>query len=677
MPVLAVIFLLLQVSFGFLFSIFLDPEKRLNRAELFFASVVLGLTSSLFLLLSFLLVLRSWSMAIPLLWGLLIAAGIFALWKKLRFIRLQFPSGANLSSIFSPTFWGLLVLLFLYSAIIAGVFFVNEQGLPYSILLGWGDSAYHLDMIGRLKTADPFLLEQPVVSGERLTYPFLINLLSALYERIGFSKLIAWHLPVFLFGISFFSLVFLLGKRIFRNDGFALVLVMLVFFGAGIGFLWFFQDLWVAGHNGGADAVLSTLTDPPHQYTHLDNRTGGKPYESLHNIVWIVPAISFLSHQRSFVSGAPIAMLIFLGFLVYRGSPKLWKWGIVWGMLPLLHTHTFIAISIVILFWFFYDIKNWLAWFKGGFIGIILALPQIIFLMPGKLLSGGGSSFFKPWLGWMTCTHNIKWYACDPNVKGVDSNPFWFWTKNFGFVFWVWVFAICAFFVLKGESQKEYRSETKPFILPSLALFILPNIMLFQPWEFDNNKILFYWWILASICSLFLFQTFFKSRRIIPFIFVIFVTLSIYSGMIDVLARISNFEQNHHGYYGPKEVEIAGWIRENTLPNDSFLTGDQPNQFVPMLTGRSIYIGFSGWLWPQGKKDLIQLRKQRARSFLISGNSFFVCEDGLKYILWDSDLLKTYPGANHERVLSRSNVVFSQNPGSEKREILEIRCPQY
>ncbi|MGH7889307.1 MAG: hypothetical protein ACRENF_02000, partial [Thermodesulfobacteriota bacterium] len=410
------------------------------------------------------------------------------------------------------------------------------------------------------------------------------------------------------------------------------------------------------------------------QYTHLDNRTGGKSYEVPYNIVWIVPAISFLSHQRSFVSGASVAILLFIAFLVYRGSPKLWRWGIAWGMLPFLHTHTFIAVSIITLSWFLYDIKNWLSWFKGGLIGIVLALPQVIFLMPAGLL-GEGSSFFKPWLGWMTCTHHRKWYVCDPGVEGVDANPIWFWTKNFGFVFWVWIFAICAFFFLKGEKQKEYRLRTKHFIFPSLALFVLPNVMLFQPWEFDNNKVLYYWWILASICCLFPFQFFIESRRIVPYVFVIFITFSIYSGMIDVLARAGHFNQNHHGYYSQDDVEVSKWIRENTEPNDRFLTGDGSTQFIPMLSGRPIYLGYPGWLWPQGKKDLIQARRGRALSFLLSGNSSLICEDGVKYIFWDGVLLKSYPNANYEKILSTSNVVFRQNTKSEKREILEIRCP--
>ena len=466
----------------------------------------------------------------PLLWALLISSGIFVLWKKFRGVRSQIWSDVNLNSIFSLTSLGLLVAIFLHSAILLGVFILDEQGFPLTILKGWGDSAYHLNMISRLKTADPFILEQPIVAGERLTYPFVINLLSALYEKIGLPRIVAWHLPVFLFGISFLFLVFLLGKRIFGDSKYAFALVLLVFFGGGVGFIWFFQDLWIAWDKGGTGAFISTLTDPPHEYTHLDNRSGGKPpgFDAPHNIVWIVPLISFLSHQRSFVSGASVATVIFFGFLLYRGSPKLWRWGVLWGMIPFLHTHTFIAVTIVLVFWFFYDLKNWFSWVKGGILGSVLALPQVIYLTSGGLAGLDDPSFFKPWLGWMMCTHYKSWYSCDPNVEGVDLNPFWFWTKNFGLVFWGWILAIYALVIPKLDGQ-NYSSRISPFLLPSLALFLLPHVMLFQPWEFDNNKILFYWWILASISSIFFFQNLSIGRPAISPVFIIFVTLSIFS----------------------------------------------------------------------------------------------------------------------------------------------------
>jgi len=673
MTVLAVLFLTLQVTFGILISSFVDPKRKLSMVEFFFMSVVLGLGLSTFLLLSILLVSGSWSVAIFLMFIILIAAGLIILWRQFRDLRFGINYEINFRYLLSPIILGFLIFLLLYLAVLFGIMVIDENGLPFAISLGWGDSAYHLNMIERLRTTDPFILEHPVISGEKLSYPFLVNLLSALYERLGFTKIIAWNLPIFSFGISSFFLIFLLGKRVFSNQKLSLALVILFFFGGGIGFLWFFQDLSVALEQGGINSFLSTLIDPPREYTHLENRNSveSATSESPLNIVWIVPAISFFSHQRSFTAGVSLALLIFLGFVTYRRDQSIWRWGLVWGMIPFWHSHSFIAVSIIIICWFFYDISNWRSWLKGGILGCIVALPQVIFLISATW----NSSFFRPQLGWMMCTHNNNWYNCDQGVAGVDTNPFWFWTKNFGCVFWVWIIAVGTFLFMKGKNKDEFRSKITPFIVPSLVLFIITNVFLFQPWEFDNNKIIFYWWIFASISSIAFFQHFYKRFRILPFVFILFIFLSSFSGIIDVLARISHYKGRYYGYYGLEETEIAKWIRESTSPNARFLTSNNPDQFIPMLTGRSIYVGYPGWLWSQGKASLMYQRQDIARKFLATGDSSLVCNDGIKYVLWDKRLLETYPGARREKVLIEGKIVFSQENGELKREIFEIQCP--
>jgi len=162
-----------------------------------------------------------------------------------------------------------------------------------------------------------------------------------------------------------------------------------------------------------------------------------------------------------------------------------------------------------------------------------------------------------------------------------------------------------------------------------------------------------------------------------PFVFILFVFLSSLSGIIDVLARISHYEGRYYGYYGLDEKELAEWIQENTSPNARFLASNNPDQFIPMLTGRSIYIGYPGWLWSQGKAPLMHHRQDIARKFLATGDPSMICNDGIKYILWDKRLLETYTGARHEKVLLKSKIVFSQGNGELKREIFEIQCPEY
>jgi len=38
------------------------------------------------------------------------------------------------------------------------------------------------------------------------------------------------------------------------------------------------------------------------------------------------------------------------------------------------------------------------------------------------------------------------------------------------------------------------------------------------------------------------------------------------------------------------------------------LSNNYADQFIPMLTGRKIYLGYTGWLWTQGNNEEINKR---------------------------------------------------------------------
>jgi len=269
------------------------------------------------------------------------------------------------------------------------------------------------------------------------------------------------------------------------------------------------------------------------------------------------------------------------------------------------------------------------------------------------------------------CTHNSSWFECDNGVRGTDTNIFWFWTKNFGIVIWGWFAAVFFFFLYKKTDFTKLFKQSS-LIIPSLLLFLIPNLVLLQPWEFDNNKILFYWWIFASVSTLIVAKNLFKNRRIAIATFTLVMILSTLSGIIDVMSRVTKITANHYGYYNKEDVKVAEWINQNTIPNARFLTGDFVDQFVPILTGRPIYLGYPGWLWTQGKASLSNERKKNATDFLLTGQSDKMCKDGVSYVVWDRRLLTTYPRANKDKVLTSAKVVYSEN----ENEVIEILCKQ-
>ena len=82
MSVFAFFIFFLQFHVGFLLTSYFDKEKRLTKAERYFATMILGPTTTCFILLCFLLILGSWKISIFCLWISLVAC-LFYTFSKL------------------------------------------------------------------------------------------------------------------------------------------------------------------------------------------------------------------------------------------------------------------------------------------------------------------------------------------------------------------------------------------------------------------------------------------------------------------------------------------------------------------------------------------------------------------------------------------------------------------
>ncbi len=712
-------------------------------------SLGLGLAVSGYAVLVLALVLKSlfWGLSIFSILGVMGGGLFFTKFLKILNSRLV-PQKPKWSDAFLFLMAAAIVVLGLQSMLF------DAEGLPFGVLKGWGDGAYHLNMVQRLATADPFVLDQPVAGGRVLSYPVLVNFLSAILDFGGLPLPVAWHLPTLVFGIGLVLAFFHLGKKYLNKNSLAVVFVFLVLFGAGLGYFWFFDEVQKdAGQIGWVSSFFNNFFEPKFEYSHLDTRTGGKLQEKNMpaNIVWIVPAVSFFSHQRSFIVGGFLGALFLLGFMKFGSSNGEkrqghqdyfgrflqksvstqaqnnldapveyvtstmsgnmsanrrisvaesedntsfdFKYLLLLGLLPLAHTHSFLALfvlaSCLIIFSgkFFEVLKNKYVWLASA-----LALSQLAYLF--YALSQNGGTKIVPWLGWMACKHSVAWFLCDPNVLGTDSSILWFWLKNFGVIFVVWLISL----VINGLRVKELKA--KELVLPSVVLFILPNILLFQPWEFDNNKIIFWWWTVATLLALSVFDVVAtetlnsKSETLNKFqnsnfqtkiskklsvvisrsALVIFVISSSFAGVIDTAYRLESglkIEKNkrNFGYYGQEELKAADWIKNNTQPNDIFLTSASPTQFVPMLSGRPIYLGFTGWLWTQGGDGVISDRRTKISEFAYSGNTEKLCLDGVRYWLQEPGFFKEYPPSENQ-VGDAGETVFELG----QRRIIKLNC---
>ncbi|PIR88959.1 MAG: hypothetical protein COU07_03660 [Candidatus Harrisonbacteria bacterium CG10_big_fil_rev_8_21_14_0_10_40_38] len=658
--------------FGALIINWLDPLGKFSILEKTAGTILIGQIASSYIFLIGSLITKSQSLAITIyeiLFFIIIALrwnSIFNFFRKLKKIKIQKKYFKNIGIIIA-----LILIIGLYTWYLLRMFHVGPNGELRSMMPGWGDNALHVNFIKRFSATSPFNLAHPLLANSRLVYPFLIDFSSSILHFLGANIVLAYQIPIILGGVSAFILCFSLAKGISKSQRFAVIALLLILLGSGLGFTSLWRDIKDEYSQNQFSNINEFISNPPHEYTHLDNRTGGKitsSHNTNDNIVWIVPVVSFLAHQRSFIWGFGMFLLIMLGVVTYGKEKQWWRYGFVAGAMPFVHGHTFLSLFIVLLTLFFWHLKQWKAWIYLGLITTAIAVPMLIFFFtnPANAL---GDSFLKPWFGWMTCVHRTSWIKCSPE-PGTNSNALWFWINNFGVMFLIWSTLLVAYST-KWLTKINFGIQNSKWVAASAMLFLVPNLFLLQPWDFDNGKMFFYWWTLAII---FLVVPFLKKMWEKNVLFKIIVGLIIFFGLIagsvDVLSKLTgDANAKSSGYIdGSRDaLEVASWIEKNTNPNDLFLTDTSIDPIPLFLSGRKVFMGYDGWLWSHGLE--YGNARENAKK-IIQGDLSVACSENVDFILIDSGLEKAFGTITEESINKLGKIVYENSD----RKILRIKC---
>jgi hypothetical protein len=71
------------------------------------------------------------------------------------------------------------------------------------------------------------------------------------------------------------------------------------------------------------------------------------------------------------------------------------------------------------------------------------------------------------------------------------------------------------------------------------------------------------------------------------------------SGLLSLLASLPP-QGPAYVWFTPEETQLAVAVRERTPAHAIFATGDEPNNPVADLAGRSVVMSYRGWLWTYG-----------------------------------------------------------------------------
>ncbi|MFQ5605959.1 MAG: hypothetical protein ACE5HS_22030 [bacterium] len=549
--------MVIPILFGFGIARRIDGVFFIGERWLLGAVIGLTIVTAVSFLFSFALIFE-WYIIVAVLLCLGVAAVKLLRTPAPAFKISQVDKYALLVFILSLTFFALLskrIILWQDGALVTG------------FLDAWGDLPLHISLIMSFTADTSLALKNTIFAGKPLVYPFMSDFFSALLMRLNLPLEAAIEWPTVLFNSLTLTLLFYLSYRLVRNRNAALLTPLLFVLAGGLGFWWFFKDLYFA-----PKPIWEFLQHLPQRYTNLSEQ----------NIRWVNPLLAHLIPQRSFLFGLPIGLMVILLWWndLRRLKPRAgWLTGGLVGVLPLFHAHTFFSLLIVAAVLFLFSImrkktrsahgKYWLFF---GISVFVLAAPQL-----GFLLSAGLSrNVFRFHLGWMAESDNV----------------FWFYLKNFG------LFIPLTLIALLMWKRLKIRKQALRFYVPFALLFIICNLFLFAPFAYDNNKILIYWFLLSLPFMAKLLVTLFNSRSWwmrAPLLRSLFVGL-ILSGSLNLLHE---FQSGGWQELSAEEVELSQQVRQETDSRAVFLSAPVHNNLLS-LAGRTVVMGYPGHVYSHG-----------------------------------------------------------------------------
>ncbi len=496
---------------------------------------------------------------------------------------------------------------------------LNSDGSLHTGQATYGDMNMHIGFITSIAKQHTFPPEYSIYPGIKLAYPFLSDSISSSLYLLGASLRVAYIIPMLVAVMQVFCGFYSFIKFWFKKGSVAFIAFILFFYDGGFGFIHFLNKV----------NFSKNFTEFYFTPTSIGD----------YNYRWAQIIANMLIPQRATLFGWAVLFPL-LAFLYYAKENRSIKSFLIAGImaagLPMIHTHSFLALGIICAVWLFWDMYKekesyvllkfagiiWVVFFfllrmyndktglieKNGFIIMIVGLGIIAVLFVKEIVSCFKNSTIKSYIQtWGVFLIPVILFAFPQllfwtfgqasgdgflrshfNWSNANDNYFIFYLKNIGITFLI-------FFPAWVSAKKKELQTASPMLL----IFFIAELVVFQPNEYDNNKLLFVAFVfMCGIVSDFVIKLFEKNWNIILkcalAVSLLFVGV-FSSGMTIARECVSDYE-----LYSKAQVDATEYIEKNTDERAVFLTGDNHNNAVAALTGRSIVCGADTFLCYHG-----------------------------------------------------------------------------
>ena len=481
--------------------------------------------------------------------------------------------------------WKVLVFVILPITLVIIALFYSHILMPNAnggVTTGqstYGDLRLHLSFITSIAEQGKFPPDYSIFPGHIIGYPFFVDMLSSSLYLFGASLRWAVIVPSCVLSFLLVGGFYIVAYSLTKRRASAILATVFIFINGGFGFAYFMD---------GAKADRTVFTQIFTAFYHTP--TNARANDFNHNICWANTICDMIIPQRTTMAGwcmfCPMLWLL-VNAIRERARRYYIVLGILSGCMLMIHTHTLVAFVLICAVMFVAGLitekdaqkrkaffTNWLIF--GG-IAAIMLLPQFLFW---TVRQAGGNSFMSFHFNWEN--------KLDPY--------FWFYLKNWG---------IAALFAVPAVLYAS--KENKRLLLGCAAVFVAGELILFQPLEYDNNKIFFIVYIVLMIFIadwLLGMWDKLKGMRGRAYLAVIVIAAGTVSGALTICREFySGITTNGDGrwqVYSKDDLAMAEYIKKNTPKDAKILTNNSFYHFVYSLTGRDIYLGPGNFVGTHG-----------------------------------------------------------------------------
>jgi hypothetical protein len=459
---------------------------------------------------------------------------------------------------------GLAAVLLIFAPVLWLLFsshtFARGPDGVYSGGSAWFDLSFHAALASSFLYGDNFPPAYTPFAGEALRYPFMPDFHAAALMAAGMSMRTAFLATAFPLVMALIAIFYKFALRITISARAAALAVGLFLLNGGLGFIDLFSD-W----RGSGAGVIDFWNALPRNYAN----------DAAHGIHWTNLITDTLLPQRAAVYGLSAGLIVLTLFAMlwedngFGASRRklLLAAGVLTGILPLFHTHSYIAVEFISVLLFALRPRwDWLWFFVPA---LVLALPMLLSLMA----RAGTGDIIRLQPGWL----------------GSDSPSFAvYMLRNFGLplvlAFPAWIMAPRVW---------------KLFYIPFLLLLMFAITVVVSPNVFDNGKLTYYWHAVNAVLIARWLVSIASIERLKWLTAPAAVVLALFS-IATGIAAIKFESGRHELLFSWDEITAAEFVREHTPKNARFLTAPTFNHPVLTLAGRSVVRGPTDWLWAHG-----------------------------------------------------------------------------